>query len=44
MVVDRARAKSIMAALDRRISIVDFVEQSWTAWIDKANAFTPKGE
>ncbi|XP_059359632.1 ataxin-7-like protein 2b [Carassius carassius] len=43
MVMDRARAKSVMAALDRRISIVDFVGQSWTAWIDRANVSTPEG-
>ncbi|XP_016397776.1 ataxin-7-like protein 2 isoform X2 [Sinocyclocheilus rhinocerous] len=43
MVADRARAKSVMAALDRRISIVDFVGQSWAAWIDRANVFTPEG-
>ncbi|XP_073675603.1 ataxin-7-like protein 2b [Garra rufa] len=43
MVADRARAKSVMAALDRRISILDFVEQSWAAWIDKANVSTPDG-
>lgn len=44
MVADRARAKTVMAALDRRISILDFVGQSWTAWIDKANASTLDGE
>ncbi|XP_016372591.1 ataxin-7-like protein 2 [Sinocyclocheilus rhinocerous] len=43
MVADRARAKSAMAALDRRISILDFVGQSWTAWIDKANVSTSDG-
>ncbi|XP_043102380.1 ataxin-7-like protein 2b [Puntigrus tetrazona] len=42
MVADRARAKSVMAALDRRISIVDFVGQSWTTWIDRANVSTPE--
>ncbi|XP_051759075.1 ataxin-7-like protein 2b isoform X1 [Ctenopharyngodon idella] len=43
MVADRARAKTVMAALDRRISILDFVGQSWTAWIDKANVSTLDG-
>ncbi|XP_016087264.1 ataxin-7-like protein 2 isoform X1 [Sinocyclocheilus grahami] len=43
MVADRARAKSVMAALDRRISIADFVGQSWAAWIDRANVSTPEG-
>uniref|UniRef100_A0A672PIE0 Ataxin-7-like protein 2 n=3 Tax=Sinocyclocheilus grahami TaxID=75366 RepID=A0A672PIE0_SINGR len=43
MVADRARAKSAMAALDRRISILDFVGQSWTAWTDKANVSTSDG-
>ncbi|XP_016330053.1 ataxin-7-like protein 2 isoform X3 [Sinocyclocheilus anshuiensis] len=43
MVADRARAKSAMAALDRQISILDFVGQSWTAWIDKANVSTSDG-
>uniref|UniRef100_A0A8C1UP47 Ataxin 7-like 2b n=1 Tax=Cyprinus carpio TaxID=7962 RepID=A0A8C1UP47_CYPCA len=43
MVADRARAKTAMAALDRRISILDFVGQSWTAWIDKANVSTSDG-
>uniref|UniRef100_A0A671NPD2 Ataxin-7-like protein 2 n=1 Tax=Sinocyclocheilus anshuiensis TaxID=1608454 RepID=A0A671NPD2_9TELE len=32
-----------MAALDRQISILDFVGQSWTAWIDKANVSTSDG-
>ncbi|RXN03095.1 ataxin-7 2 isoform X1 [Labeo rohita] len=32
-----------MAALDRRISILDFVGQSWAAWIDKANLSTSDG-
>ncbi|KAI2661674.1 Ataxin-7-like protein 2 [Labeo rohita] len=43
MVADRARAKTVMAALDRRISILDFVGQSWAAWIDKANLSTSDG-
>jgi len=44
MVAGRARAKTVMAALDRRISILDFVGQSWTTWIDKANVSTLDGE
>nr|CAQ14851.1 novel protein [Danio rerio] len=43
MVADRARAKTVMAALDRRISILDYVGQSWAALIDKANVSTPDG-
>uniref|UniRef100_A0A671M2A3 Ataxin-7-like protein 2 n=1 Tax=Sinocyclocheilus anshuiensis TaxID=1608454 RepID=A0A671M2A3_9TELE len=43
MVAGRARAKSVMAALDRRISIADFVGQSWAAWIDRADVSTPEG-
>ncbi|XP_051964621.1 ataxin-7-like protein 2 isoform X2 [Xyrauchen texanus] len=43
MVADRARAKSVMAALDRRISILDFVGQSWTALLDRAGVFNPEG-
>ncbi|XP_077080236.1 ataxin-7-like protein 2b [Siphateles boraxobius] len=43
MVAGRARAKTVMAALDRRISILDFVGQSWTAWIDKTNVSTLDG-
>lgn len=44
MVAERARAGAGMAALDRRISILDFVGQSWTSWIDKAAVSTPEGE
>ncbi|XP_051524706.1 ataxin-7-like protein 2 isoform X2 [Myxocyprinus asiaticus] len=43
MVVERARAKSIMAALDRRISILDFVGQSWTALLDRADVSKSEG-
>ncbi|KAI7797839.1 ataxin 7-like 2b, partial [Triplophysa rosa] len=41
-VAERARAETGMAALDRRISILDFVGQSWTSWIDKVALSTPE--
>ncbi|XP_030641085.1 ataxin-7-like protein 2b [Chanos chanos] len=44
MMAVRARAKTVMAAVDRWISILDdFVGQSWNSWIDKANASSLEG-
>ncbi|KAA0714031.1 Ataxin-7-like protein 2 [Triplophysa tibetana] len=43
MVGERARAETGMAALARRIAILDFVEQSWNSWIEKSALFTPEG-
>ncbi|TRZ00986.1 hypothetical protein DNTS_010323 [Danionella cerebrum] len=37
MVSGGARAKTVMAALDRRIFIQDLVGQSWAAWIARTN-------
>nr|XP_055024742.1 ataxin-7-like protein 2b isoform X1 [Misgurnus anguillicaudatus] len=43
MVAERARAETVMAALDRRISILDFVGQGWDSWIDKADVSILEG-
>ncbi|XP_051509330.1 ataxin-7-like protein 2 [Myxocyprinus asiaticus] len=43
MVADHARAKTVLAALDQRISTLDFDGQSWTTWIDKADVSIPEG-
>ncbi|XP_051951124.1 ataxin-7-like protein 2 [Xyrauchen texanus] len=43
MVADHARAKTVLASLDRRISTLDFDGQSWTTWIDKSDVSIPEG-
>ncbi|XP_035244828.1 ataxin-7-like protein 2a isoform X2 [Anguilla anguilla] len=40
MMAVRERAVAVMAALDRRVpSLDDFVGQSWSSWVERANVF-----
>ncbi|KAL4658650.1 ataxin-7-like protein 2 [Arapaima gigas] len=44
MMAVRERAAAVMAALDRRVPTVeDFVGQSWSSWVERANTLPSEG-